>query len=95
MAGANNVPTRSINMLGMPGFDEYDQVFYRRAVWQRKFVYWPKRCNLSNRWIWPLNHAYQGTAIWHGPGMPAVEIHWHDNAEHLIWLLKGNKNEIF
>jgi hypothetical protein len=83
-------------MLGMPGLMEsMDQAFYRQAVWQRKFVWWPRRCNLSRRWIWPLSHAYQGTAIWHGPGTPAVEVQWHDGAEHLVWLLKGNKNEIF
>jgi hypothetical protein len=83
-------------MLGIPGLMEsMDQAFRRRAVWQLKFVYWPQRCNLSNRWIWPLSRAYQGIAIWHGPGPDAVEIQWHASTEHLIWLLKGNKDEIF
>jgi hypothetical protein len=83
-------------MLGMPGLMEsMEQAFRKRAVWQLKFVYWPRRCSLSNRWIWPSSHAYQGTAIWHGPGEPAVEVQWHRRHEHLIWQLKGNKNEIF
>jgi hypothetical protein len=83
-------------MLSMPDLmDSMDQAFYRRAVWQLKFVYWPRRCSLSNQWIWPLSHAYQGTAVWHGPGTPAVEVQWHNGVEHVIWLLKGNKNEIF
>jgi hypothetical protein len=78
-------------MLGMPGLMEsMEQAFYNRAVWQLKFVWWPKRCSLSNRWIWPLSHAYKGTAIWQGPGPDAVEVVWHDDVEHLVWLLKGN-----
>jgi hypothetical protein len=78
-------------MLGMPGLMEsIEQAFYNRAVWQLKFVYWPRRCNLSRRWIWPLSRAYQGTAIWTGPGTPAIEVQWHKRHEHLIWQLKGN-----
>ena len=77
-------------MLGMPDLMESMQAFYERSAWQLKLVYWPRRCKLSNRWIWPLSHAYRGTATWHGPGEPAVETVWHDSAEHVIWLLKGN-----
>jgi hypothetical protein len=78
-------------MLGMPDLMEStEQAFCRRAVWQLKFVWWPRRCSLSNRWIRPLSHAYQGKAIWHGPGTPAVEVQWHNCTEHLVWLLKGN-----
>ena len=83
-------------MLGMPGLMEsMEQAFYNRAVWELKFVYWPRRCSLSRRWIWPLSHAYRGTAVWTGPGTPVVEVQWHAGVEHLVWLLKGNKNEIF
>jgi hypothetical protein len=74
--------------------ESMEQAFRRRAVWQLKFVWWPRRCNLSQRWICPFSRAYKGTAIWHGPGTPAVEVQWHTSTEHLIWLLKGNKNEI-
>jgi hypothetical protein len=80
-------PQGLYNMLGMPDLME---AFYNRAVWQLKFVYWPRRCNLSQRWIWPFSHAYKGTVIWTGPGTPAVEVQWHDGVEHLVWLLKGN-----
>jgi hypothetical protein len=78
-------------MLGMPdSMESTDQEFYNRAVWQSKLIYWPRRCNLSQRWIWPLSQAYRGTAIWTGPGTPIVEVLWHNGVEHLVWLLKGN-----
>lgn len=82
------VPLGLYNMLGMPDSTESDyQAFYRRAVWQLKFVWWPRRCNLSQRWIW-LCWAYQGTAIWTGPGDPVYEFRYHTPTEHLIWQLK-------
>jgi hypothetical protein len=75
-------------MLGMPGFDEVSN-FYRKAGWQRKFTFWPRRCWISNRIIW-LQYAYKGTAVWTGPGTPAIEHQWHSAKEHIIWKLKGN-----
>lgn len=76
-------------MLGMPDLMEsMDQAFNRRAEWQLKFIYWPRRCSLSGGWIWPLSHAYR--AMWHSPGTPAMEVQWHDGVEHVVWLLKGH-----
>jgi hypothetical protein len=65
-----------------------DAHFYVRATWKLQVVYWPKKCELTNKWIWPGSHAYQGTAIWHGPGEPIEEVRWHNSVDHLLWLLK-------
>jgi hypothetical protein len=59
-----------------------------RSCWELKYVVWPKRCNISKRVLWPGTLAYQGTAVWHGPGEPVIEQRWHDRYEHLIWQLK-------
>jgi hypothetical protein len=67
---------------------DMDAHFYVRAKWELKFVYWFKKCELTKKWIWPLSHAYCGTAVWYGPGEPVVEARWHGGKEHLIWQLK-------
>jgi hypothetical protein len=78
-------------MLGMPDLMEStEQAFRRRAVWQLKFVYWPRRCSLSRRWIWPLSYAYRGTAMRNKFGTTAYEHQWHHSVAHLVCLLRGN-----
>lgn len=72
----------------MPVTEEYDP-FYNRAKWELKFSFLPRRCDISNKLCW-FKYAYQGTAVWQGPGEDAIEKRWHDNTEHLIWKLKGN-----
>ena len=73
----------------IPGMDELSVMFYSRAEWETHFSLWPRRCELSNKLLW-LKQAVKGTAVWHGPGEPAVECRWHDAKEHLVWKLKGN-----
>ena len=72
-----------------PTDEQFRQLFYNRARWSLKFCWLPKRCLISNKRIW-LKFAYQGQAVWHGPGDPAFEYHWHDKVEHIIWQLKQN-----
>lgn len=67
---------------------DLDAHFYIRANWELVLVYWPKKCELTNQWIWPLTHAYQGTALYHGPGEPVREVRWHKEIDHTMWLLK-------
>lgn len=62
--------------------------FYHRAGWCERFVWLPRRCELSGRIIW-LRRAYRGTVLWHGPGTPTIETVWHDRSEHLVWILKN------
>ena len=60
--------------------------FYYRAHWKLKFSLWPRRCARSGRRIW-FEQAYQGTAMYTGPGELVYEHHWHTIDEHLLWLL--------
>jgi hypothetical protein len=69
-----------------PDVQTYD-AFQDRALWRLKFIWWPKRCELSNRLLW-LTFAYQGTATWTGPGEPIDEHRYHEPVEHIIWQLK-------
>jgi len=68
-----------------PGVEAYDY-FYDRAVWRRRFLWWPKRSAISGRWLW-LRYAYEGTAMYTGPGDPVFEFRYHETSEHLIWSL--------
>lgn len=58
---------------------------YLRA--ELRFVFLPKRCDLSNKRIW-LEYGYKLTATWTGPGNSIVEERWHNSHEHIIWKLK-------
>ena len=68
-----------------------DEHFYRRAVWVKRFAWWPKRCDCSGRWLW-LQRVMMGVAMYTGPGDPVFEFRWHDAKEHVMFLLKGNPN---
>lgn len=68
--------------------EEMNQAFHSRAVWTLEFAWWPRWCDLTDRFIW-LQRAYRGRAVWTGPGDDAVETRWHDRHEHLIYTLKG------
>jgi len=69
--------------------DDWQEMMFReRAKWQVQYLWWPKRCSLSGQWLW-LGWAYQGEAMWTGPGEPVYETRYHSTVEHVIWLLKG------
>ena len=79
---------KRIRMSPIPMLDwTADESFYYRATWQLKFLWLPRRCALSGKWVW-LEFAYQGTAVWTGPGSPVIEYKWHKSTEHIIWQLK-------
>jgi hypothetical protein len=67
---------------------DLDAHFYVRANWELVSVHWPKKCELTNQWIWPFSLAYRGTAVYFGPGEPAEEVRWHKEIDHMMWLLK-------
>ena len=73
----------------IPGMDQEREAFYRKAKWDLTFVLWPKRCDLSNKWLW-FRQVYKGTAVWTGPGEPVYEFRYHEPMEHIIWQLKYN-----
>lgn len=65
----------------------YGDPFNSKAVWALKFIWFPKTCGITRRMLW-LEWAYEGVAVWTGPGEPVYEYRWHDKFEHLIWELK-------
>ena len=62
-------------------------LFYDRAYWRKKFLWWPRRSELTGRWLY-LCQVYEGIAMWTGPGDPVFEFRYHEPVEHLIWKLK-------
>jgi len=66
----------------------WDELFYQRAVWYKKFAWFPQRCVLSNRLLW-CRFAYKGTAMWTGPGDPIFEFRWADKDQYLMAKIKG------
>lgn len=71
----------------------FHDAFWSRAVWRYKFSLWPKRCKISRKYIW-LQYAYQGIAVWAGPGEPAIECGWLTSEEYLLAAIKGKiKND--
>lgn len=65
---------------------QYWNMRWRRVTWLRKFVIWPRRCSLTDKYIW-LQYAYIGQIMLTGPGDPVFLTEWHREDEHLIWLL--------
>ena len=68
------------------GMDDND-AFYNRAHWRLRFLWWPRRSDITGHWLW-LRRVYEGTAMWTGPGTPAFEFKYREPAEHLLWSLK-------
>lgn len=62
--------------------------YYDRAVWKKTFSLIPRRCDLSQRWIWGIHMC--GTNFITGPGDPVVIKIWNHREEHLLYKLKGN-----
>ena len=64
-----------------------DEWYYQRANWNPAFLLIPRRCDLSNRWIWGKH--MRGTAMITGPGEPVIVKIWNHRHEHTIYRLKG------
>jgi hypothetical protein len=54
-----------------------------------KFTLIPKKCYLTNKWIW-LKKCYRQTAMWTGPGDIIFEYRYYDKDEFLIQKIKGS-----
>ena len=63
------------------------QWYYDRAAWEEKIAIIPRRCDISQRWLW--GRHYLGTVVITGPGEPVVYKLWNHRQEHLIYKLKG------
>jgi hypothetical protein len=60
--------------------------FYQRATWKLKFLWKSRICDLLTTRLW-LCVAYEGQAVWTGPGESVTERRWHTKEEHIIWKL--------
>lgn len=71
--------------------DEYtyssDNSFHQRAVWRERFIVWPRRSELSGRWLF-CRPVVEGIAMWTGPGDPVFEYRYHSRKEHTFWQLQ-------
>jgi hypothetical protein len=65
-----------------------DWHFYKRAEWKLKFVFFPKKCDLSKKFIW-LSFAYRGQSVYTGPGEPITETRWISKKDFLFAKIKG------
>ena len=70
----------------------FQREFYRRAYWQLKFVWWPRRCDLSDKRIW-LKRAYRGIRVITGPGEPVYEYRWLTKESFTVAALGGIINK--
>lgn len=53
-----------------------------------KFLYWPRKCYISGKWL-IFKEAYKQTAMWTGPGDPVFEYRYYNKSEFLIEKIKG------
>jgi len=76
--------------------DRLDGMFYMNAQWKLCRVWWPQRCEITGKRLWPGTLAYRGqssykayvTDPWSREKQTITETRWHGKVEHLIWQLK-------
>jgi hypothetical protein len=73
----------NVDSIGNPIYR--DDLFRKKAEWRLRYLWWPRRCDISGRRMW-LEWAYQGVLIVRGPN---YFTRYHSTVEHVIWLLKG------
>ena len=81
-----------IYSMPIPEFHDPDQYDHKRFLsqgWnQLCWSLWPRRCAVSNQWLW-LTLAYRAMYIITGPGDPAIWVRWYSRKEMLVLKLKG------
>ena len=68
--------------------DYDDKRFLSQNDTDLKWLLWPRRCQVSRKWMW-LTLAYRARYVITGPGDPAIWIRWYSRKEMLILKLKG------
>jgi hypothetical protein len=68
--------------------DYDDKRFLGRALTSLRWCLWPRRCQVSRKWMW-LTPAYRAMYVINGPGEPAIWFRWYSTTEFLILQLKG------
>ena len=70
-------------------YDIYDGFKTHCIGTQLKFVFFPKKCHITDK-VLMFEYAYKQTAMWTGPGDPVFEDRWYDKNEFLIARIKGD-----
>ena len=70
-----------------------EALFYIHASWVLHRVWWPQRCEITGRILWPGTLAYRGHSKykktpWIREKQLVEEVRWHARQEHLLWQLK-------
>ena len=76
-------------MMGSVTSDEQPQAydhFDDWAVFEYKYSIIPRKCYITNQWIWGL--SMRGRRIITGPGDPVIEDRWYHRNEAIIKMLK-------
>jgi len=68
--------------------DYDDRRFLSQNDVELKWVLWPRRCQVSRKWMW-LTLAYRARYVITGPGDPAIWFRWYSTTEMLVLKLKG------
>ena len=68
--------------------DYDDKRFLSQNDTELKWILWPRRCQVSRKWMW-LTLAYRARYVITGPGDPAIWTRWYSRKEMLILKLKG------
>ena len=74
-----------------------EALFYIHASWALCRLWWPQRCEITGRILWPGTLAYRGHSKyktyvqqtpWIREKQLVEEVRWHARQEHLLWQLK-------
>jgi hypothetical protein len=81
--------TYSMPIPELVGPENYDHKrFLSQGYNQLCWSLWPRRCAVSNKWLW-LTQAHRTMYIITGPGDPAIWVRWYSRQEMLLLKLKG------
>lgn len=62
-----------------------DDAFSRFAVWEWKFAWLPKKCEITSKTIW-LHYAYRGKVVM--MNNDRIMVRWRTTESHLWKLMK-------
>ena len=68
--------------------DYNDKRFLSQNDVKLKWTLWPRRCQVSGRWLW-LTKSYCARYVITGPGDPCIWHRWYSDKEYMILKLKG------
>lgn len=77
---------RQQNFKGNMG--ESENSFLNEAVIAEKFLWWPRRCRLTDNLLW-LTFAICGQRAWTGPGGLHTEYRYYGSEEFIMMRLKN------